>query len=46
MKQLLDRELEMMSVRRQTLEHQFGTLKYCMGETHFLTKALLESARK
>lgn len=29
-----------MKVRRQTVEHLFGTLKYCMGSTHFLTKTL------
>lgn len=26
--------------RRQTVEHPFGTLKYWMGSTHFLTKTL------
>lgn len=30
-----------MKVRRQTVEHPFGTLKYWMGATHFLTKTLL-----
>ena len=30
----------MMRVRRQTVEHPFGTLKYWMGSTHFLTKTL------
>lgn len=30
----------MMSVRRQTVEHPFGTLKHWMGSTHFLTKTL------
>src|SRR5471032_2863293 len=29
-----------MKVRRQTVEHPFGTLKYWMGATHFLTKTL------
>ena len=29
-----------MKVRRQTVEHPFGTLKYWMGSTHFLTKTL------
>ena len=29
-----------MKVRRQTVEHPFGTLKYWMGSTHFLTKIL------
>ena len=31
---------EMMRVRRQTVEHPFGTIKYWMGWTHFLTKTL------
>ena len=30
----------MMRVRRQTVEHPFGTIKYWMGWTHFLTKTL------
>jgi hypothetical protein len=29
-----------MLVRRQTVEHPFGTLKSWMGSTHFLTKTL------
>jgi hypothetical protein len=29
-----------MKVRRQTVEHPFGTLKYWMGATHFLTRTL------
>ncbi len=29
-----------MGVRRQTVEHPFGTLKAWMGSTHFLTKTL------
>ena len=29
-----------MRVRRQTVEHTFGTLKAWMGATHFLTKTL------
>ena len=36
----LDRQPEMMRVRRQTVEHPFGTLKSWMGWTHFLTKTL------
>ena len=36
----LDRQPEMMRVRRQTVEHPFGTIKYWMGWTHFLTKTL------
>ena len=30
----------MMRVRRQTVEHQFGTIKSWMGAAHFLTKTL------
>jgi len=40
MQQRLDRQPEMMRVRRQTVEHPFGTIKYWMGWTHFLTKTL------
>ncbi|HCF6146667.1 IS1182 family transposase [Pseudomonas citronellolis] len=40
MQQRLDRQPEMMSVRRQTVEHPFGTLKHWMGSTHFLTRTL------
>ncbi|MNJ55615.1 hypothetical protein D3C77_511200 [compost metagenome] len=40
MQQRLDRQPEMVSVRRQTVEHPFGTLKHWMGSTHFLTKTL------
>ena len=29
-----------MSVRRQTAEHPFGTIKCWMGATHFLTQRL------
>jgi transposase len=36
----LDRQPEMMRVRRQTVEHPFGTIKHWMGWTHFLTKTL------
>jgi hypothetical protein len=36
----LDRAPDMMRVRRQTVEHPFGTLKAWMGATHFLTKTL------
>lgn len=38
--QRLDREPQMMRLRRQTAEHPFGTLKAWMGHTHFLTKTL------
>lgn len=40
MQQRLDRQPEMMSMRRQTVEHPIGTLKHWMGVTHFLTKTL------
>jgi len=36
----LDRMPEAMTIRRQTVEHTFGTLKAWMGATHFLTKTL------
>jgi arsenate reductase len=34
-----------MGVRRQTVEHPFGTLKAWMGATHFLTRTLDKFAR-
>jgi hypothetical protein len=36
----LDRMPDAMTIRRQTVEHTFGTLKFWMGGTHFLTKTL------
>jgi hypothetical protein len=36
----MDQAPEMMRIRRQTVEHPFGTLKSWMGATHFLTKTL------
>jgi transposase len=36
----LDHMPEAMGIRRQTVEHPFGTLKAWMGSTHFLTKTL------
>jgi len=36
----LDAEPETMRLRRQTVEHPFGTIKSWMGYTHFLTKTL------
>ncbi len=36
----LDHLPEAMTIRRQTVEHAFGTLKAWMGATHFLTKTL------
>jgi len=40
MQDRLDRMPRAMGVRRQTVEHPFGTLKSWMGSTHFLTKTL------
>jgi hypothetical protein len=34
------RRAEAMKLRRQTVEHVFGTLKAWMGSSHFLTKTL------
>lgn len=36
----LDQTPQASRVRRQTVEHTFGTLKFWMGATHFLTKTL------
>ena len=36
----LERMPEAMTIRRQTVEHPFGTIKAWMGSTHFLTKTL------
>jgi hypothetical protein len=36
----LDRNPDMMTVRRSTVEHAFGTLKFWMGHAHFLMKRL------
>jgi transposase len=38
--QRLDGAPQAMTLRRQTVEHVFGTLKAWMGSTHFLTKRL------
>jgi hypothetical protein len=40
MQDRLERQPDAMSLRRQTVEHPFGTLKAWMGSTHFLTKRL------
>ena len=40
MQDRLDRMPEAMGMRRQTVEHPFGTLKAWMGATHFLTRTL------
>jgi hypothetical protein len=36
----LDQTPDSMRIRRQTVEHPFGTLKAWMGASHFLTKKL------
>ena len=36
----LDNAPQMMRIRKQTVEHPFGTLKQWMGATHFLTRRL------
>ncbi len=36
----LDRDPGKMTLRRQTAEHPFGTIKAWMGWTHFLTRTL------
>jgi transposase len=38
MQERLERTPEAMRIRRQTVEHPFGTIKAWMGATHFLTK--------
>ena len=40
MDQLLSSTPESMLIRKQTVEHPFGTIKSWMGSTHFLTKRL------
>jgi hypothetical protein len=36
----IDQAPQAMRLRRQTVEHPFGTIKAWMGVTHFLTKTL------
>jgi hypothetical protein len=36
----LDQQPEAVTLRRSTVEHFFGTLKYWMSSTHFLTRRL------
>src|SRR5260370_42420435 len=36
----LERMPDAMLVRRQTVEHPYGTIKAWMGSTHFLTRTL------
>ena len=38
--QRLDANLNAMRLRRETVEHPFGTIKARMGATHFLMKTL------
>ena len=40
MQERLDNAPDTMLMRKQTVEHPFGTLKAWMGATHFLTKTL------
>ena len=40
MQDRLDRMPDAMTIRRQTVEHPFGTLKAWMGSAHFLTRTL------
>jgi transposase len=40
MQQRLDQLPTAMRIRRQTVEHPFGTIKHWMGARHFLTKTL------
>lgn len=40
MQRRLDENPEAMRVRRETVEHPFGTIKMRMGATHFLMKRL------
>ena len=40
MQSRLDQAPESMRIRRQTVEHPFGTIKLWMGSAHFLTKTL------
>ena len=40
MQSRLDHAPEMMRIRRQTVEHPFGTIKSWMAATHFLTQTL------
>lgn len=40
MQQRLDQDPDKMRIRRQTVEHPFGTLRAWMGSTHFLMRTL------
>lgn len=40
MQKRLDQKSDAMRLRRQTVEHPFGTIKAWMGASHFLTRTL------
>lgn len=40
MQERIDRNPNTMKLRRQTVEHPYGTLKAWIGSTHFLTRTL------
>jgi hypothetical protein len=40
MQERLDHSPDIMRIRRQTVEHPFGTIKFWMGAAHFLTTTL------
>ena len=40
MQRRLDHFPEAMRIRRETVEHTFGTIKFWMGNQHFLTRKL------
>jgi hypothetical protein len=40
MERRLDRKPDAMTIRRNTVEHVFGTLKHWMSPAHFLTRTL------
>lgn len=40
MQQRIDKHPQVMRIRRQTVEHPFGTIKDWMGATHLLTRTL------
>ncbi len=38
----LEQQPDMMKIRKSTVEHPFGTIKYWMGSTHFQMKTLIK----
>lgn len=40
MQRRIDRQPDVMLLRKKTIEHVFGTLKHWMGWTHFLTRGI------